>query len=50
VARIAGTGLLTLGSACWSQLSAAQRRAAKGLEDAMTFYKVAVVATFTSLA
>lgn len=44
VARIAGAGLLTLRSACWFQSSAAQSRAAKGLEDAMTFYNVAVVA------
>jgi hypothetical protein len=47
VARIAGAGLLTLSSACWFQLSAAQSRAAKGLVDAMTFYNVTVVATLT---
>jgi len=43
VARVGGTGLFTLGMACWLARADAHSRAATGLIDALTFYNVAVV-------
>jgi acetyl-CoA acetyltransferase len=47
VARVGGSGLITLGIACWFARGDAQSRAAKGLVDAMTFYNAATVAVLT---
>lgn len=43
VARVGGSGLFTLGTACWLARTDAHSRATTGLVDALTFYNVAVV-------
>lgn len=43
VARVGGTGLLTLGVACWLARSDTQSRAARGLIAAMVLYNLGVV-------
>jgi hypothetical protein len=43
VARVGGSGLFALGSACWLARDDAHGRAARGLVDALTFYNIAVV-------
>ncbi len=44
IARVAGTALLALGSACWFARGDGPSRAARGLIAAMLLYNVAVVA------
>jgi hypothetical protein len=43
VARVGGSGLFTLGIACWLARADAHSRATTDLVDALTFYNVAVV-------